>query len=432
MEWSIALLLIFGSLVILIISGMPIAFGFLVLNFIWMYFFFGDTGLQLVVLSSFASVTSFSLLPIPLFMLMGEVMFQSGLIPLMLSTMDKWLGRLPGRLALLAVSGGTLFSTLTGSSTSSVAMLGSSLVPELEKRGYKKPMSLGPILGSGGLAMMIPPSGLAVFVAFIGGFSVGSFLMAIILPGLLMAFNYATYIITRCKLQPDLAPTYEVSPSPISEKLIDAAHYILPVGFIIFMVLGLIFLGIATPTEAAATGALSSFILAASFKRLNWNMLKKTLYKTFQTVGMLLIIILGARGFAEILTASGASIGLIEFSLSLPIAPILIVMITQVVVLILGMFVGVGAIIMICLPIFMPIISAFGFNPLWFGVLFLINIEIATTSPPFGMSLFVMKGVAPPGTTFGDTARAALPFIYCDLVAMALIMIFPEITLWLP
>ena len=392
----------------------------------------GITGLHQLILSIFQSVTIFTLLPIPLFILMGEVMFHSGMGVNLLDALDKWMGRLPGRLGLLAVGGGTLFSTLTGASMGSVAMLGSTLVPEMEKRGYKKPMSLGPILGSGGLAIMIPPSSLAVLLGAIGEISVGRILIAIIIPGLLMAALYAIYIIGRCWLQPSIAPSYEVPPALLLEKVIASVRYVLPLGFVIFLVVGVIFLGIATPTEAAATGTLGTFILAAAFGRLNWEVVKKSIGGAFEITVMIFMIITGATAFSQILAYTGASEGLTEFTIGLPLAPILIIIAMQVVLLFMGMFMSVVGIMMITLPIFVSVVTALGFNPVWFAVIYLLNMEMATTSPPFGLSLFVMKGVAPADTTMGDIYRAALPFLYCDTIAMALIIAFPTIALWLP
>jgi len=427
------LLLIFASLIILMATGMPIAFCFLLINVIGVFVFFGGAvGLEQLIISIYSNLATFILLPLPLFILMGEMLFHSGMGPIMLDVLDKWLGRLPGRLGLLAVSGGTLFSVLTGVSVGSVAMLGGTLVPEMEKRGYKKPMSLGPILGSGGLAIMVPPSGLAILLGAIGKISIGGLLIGIIAPGLLMAALYATYIVTRCRLQPSIAPAYEVPPTPLSEKLVATIRYILPVGFIIFLVTGVILLGIATPSEAAATGAIGVLILAAAYRRLNWEVLKKSTSGTLRVTGMIFLIIAGAKSFSSILAFSGATAGLAELTTALPIAPIVVVIIMQVVVLIMGAFMESVSIMMITLPIFMPTILALGFNPVWFGVIYLLNIEMGLTSPPFGLALFVMKGVAPPDTTMRDVYLAALPFLGCDLIAMVLIIAFPSIALWLP
>jgi len=427
------LLLFFGSLLLLMAAGMPVAFSFLLVNVVFMFLFWGgQVGLEQLALSLFAAVASFTLLPIPLFILMGEVMFHSGVATRMMDVLDKWLGRLPGRLGLLAVGGGTMFGTLSGASMASVAMLGSVLVPEMEKRGYKKPISLGPILGSGGLAIMIPPSGLAVLLGAIGEISVGRILIAIIIPGLLMAVLYATYIITRCWLQPSIAPVYEVLPTPLSEKLVSAVYYVLPLGFIVFLVVGLIFMGVATPSEAAATGALGTFILTAFYRKLNWGLVKESIMSTVRVTVMLFMIIAGAMAFSQIVAFSGASRSLVNFAVGLTLSPILIIATMLLVSLFLGMFINLLAILMLTLPLFVPLVIALGFDPVWFAVIFLLTLEMGATSPPFGLALFVMKGVAPPGTTMGDCYKAALPFLGCDLIVLVLLVAFPALAMWLP
>ncbi|MFC2068055.1 TRAP transporter large permease subunit [Chloroflexota bacterium] len=433
MEWQLALLLLVGVLVVLMATGIPICVSFMLVNIIGaLVFMRGEIGLAQLILSLETSLTKFTLLPLALFILMGEVMFHSGIAPRMIETLDKWLGRLPGRLGLIAVGAGTLFATLTGSSSGSVAMMGSVLTPEMEKRGYKKPMSLGPILGSGGLALMIPPSGLAILIGALGEISIAAILIAIIVPGLLMAALYASYIILRCQIQPSIAPAYEVTPPPLIDKLIATARYILPIGFIIFMVIGLILLGVAAPTEAAATGAIGTFILAAIYGRLNWQVVKKAVMGTVSIAVMIFMIILGAVAFGYNLGYSGVSRGVIEFAVGLPVAPILVFVAMLLVIVLMGMFMEVASIIMIATPLFTPVVLALGFDPVWFAVLLLLCIETGVTSPPFGTTLFVMKAVAPPNTTMGDVYRAALPFIGCDLIALVLIINFPTIALWLP
>jgi tripartite ATP-independent transporter DctM subunit len=431
-EWLSALAFIVGGLLFLMALRMPVAFCFLLVNLVVGSFFWGSLGPEQVIDSIRHSVSTFTLLPIPLFVLMGTVMFRSGLAPLMIDAIAKWLGRLPGRLGLLAVGAGTVFATLSGSSMASAAMLGSALIPEMTKQGYKKPMTLGPILGSGGLAIMIPPSGLAVLLGAIAEISIGQILIAIIIPGLLMAFLYAIYIVARCFLQPELAPAYDVTDLSLMEKVVPTVRYVLPLGFIIFLVVGLIFLGVATPSEAAATGAIGTYLLAAAYRRLNWQLLKTSVTDCVQISGMTLMILAGARGYSQILAFSGATSSLAEFAMELPVAPIILFLLMQVTVMIMGMFISSGSIFMITLPLFMPIIRSLGINEIWFAVVTLINIEMSATTPPFGMVLFVMKGVAPPGTTMGEIYKAGLPFLGCDLIAMSLIIGFPGLALFLP
>ena len=241
MEWYEAFLIIMGSLFVLMFIGLPVAFAFLVVNVVGAYLFFGGIpGMLQLVIQVSESLSTFTLVPVALFLVMGEIMFHSGIGNNLLDALDKWFGRLKGRLALMAVGGGVLFSALTGNSMGSIALLGSSLVPEMEKRGYKKPMSLGPILGSGGLAIMIPPSGLAVLLGVVAELSIGQILVAIILPGIIMAVLYTLYILGRCVIDPKVAPPFTVEPIPLSEKIKVTITQILPVGFIIFMVVGVI------------------------------------------------------------------------------------------------------------------------------------------------------------------------------------------------
>jgi tripartite ATP-independent transporter DctM subunit len=197
-------------------------------------------------------------------------------------------------------------------------------------------------------------------------------------------------------------------------------------------VVGLIFLGIATPTEAAALGALGCLALALIYRGLNWEILKISVTGTLQVTIMMLMILTGSTAFAQILAYTGASQGLVEFALSIPLPPVYVLTAMQIVLLIMGTFMEPLTIMMVTLPIFMPIVEKLAFNPLWFGAIMLLNMEMATTSPPFGLVLFVMKGVAPPGTTMGDIYRAGLPFLACDAVAMGLMMAFPGLVLWLP
>lgn len=433
MEWYLALAVIVGLFLILLVLGMPVAFSFLFVNIIGAVLWWGgEEGLRQLIISISGSVTRFALMPVPMFILIGEVMFHSGIAPQAISSLDQCIGRVPGRLSLLAVLSGTIFATLSGSSVAGTATLGSVLTPEMEKRGYKKPMSLGPILGSGGLSIMIPPSALGVLLAALAKISVGAILIAIIFPGLLMAVLYAGYIIIRCWLQPSIAPVYKVASVPLSKKIADLVWYVLPLGFIVFSIIGVIFMGLGTPSEAAALGGLASFILAAFYGRLNWETVKKSVGITLHITVMMLMIFTGSTAFAQILAYTGATTGLCTFFVGLPLPPMMILVIMQFLLVAMGTFMEPLAMVMVVLPIYLPIVYALNFNLLWFGAIMLLNMEMATTSPPFGLGLFAMKGVAPSDTTMGDLYRAALPFLGCDLIAMLVIMFFPPLALWLP
>ncbi|MBW1804133.1 MAG: TRAP transporter large permease subunit [Deltaproteobacteria bacterium] len=428
-----ALVLIIGGLLFLMSTGLPVAFCFTIVTLTGAIILWGyEAGLTMFIHNIYNSVSKFYLLPICMFMLMGQIMFLTGMGMRMLDVMNKWLGRLPGRLALLSVAFSTLFATMSGSMMASASLMGTLLLPEMEKRGYSKAMTIGPILGAGGLAMIIPPSGLAILLAAISGISVGRLLIAGLIPGLIMASLYAGYIIIRCWLQPSVAPAYDVERIPIIEKLVATVQYVLPLTSIIFLVLGLIFLGWTTPTEAAVLGASGSLVLAACYNKLNWDILQKSIMSTVRIAGNILLIFTGAITFSQILAFSGATRELANFVSTLPLSPIMIMICMQLLLLVMGTFMDTGSMAMVTMPVFMPIILALKINPIWFGVVILINMEMSAVTPPVGMMLFVMKGVSPPGTTMADVYKAGLPFLSCDLVAMALVMVFPVLALWLP
>ena len=433
MEWWLTLIIIIGGLVFLMSFGMPVAFCFMLISVIGSFLLMrGEVGLIQLGLSMFSSVANFNFIPIPLFILMGEILFHSGIGPKMVDAIDKLLGSIPSRLAIIAVAAGALFASLTGSSLSSTALLGETLVPEMEKRGYKKAMSLGPILGSGGIAIMIPPSALAVYLAAVGEISIGRTLLGIIVPGILMAILYTAYIIIACWLKPSLAAPYAIDAVSASAKGKAVLKTVVPVGVIIFFVTGVIFFGIATPSEAAATGAGAMFLLAFIYGKLDRKAIKKIFVSTMQVTGMLFLIIATAKIYSQVLAYSGASSGLMKFASELEVQPIFVAASLIGIVLFLGMFMTGSALIMIVVPLGVPLMRKIGFDPIWFAVVVMLGVEMGGTTPPFGAILFSLKGVAPPDTTIEDCYKASLPFLGCDLIVMILLFIFPQLALWLP
>ena len=433
MDWWLALTLMLGVMVILMLSGMPVAVSFLLIDILGAVIFLGGTaGIVQLVLNMMESLTSFSLLPVPLFILMGEVMFHSQLGFKAIDVVDQWIGKIPGRLSLLAILGGSIFSTMSGSTMATTAILGSMLVPDMQKRGYHKTMSIGPVMGSGGLSMLIPPSALAILLAALNQISVGGLLIAGILPGCLIALFYAGYVVIRCMLQPRLAPPFEIPDISVMAKIRGTVIHVLPLGLIIFLVIGLIFLGVATPSEAAALGALGTILLAVAYGKMNADTLKKSIIGTVRVTSMMFMIIVGSMTFSQILAFSGASAGLIQVVTDLDLPPIMVLISMQVLLLFLGCFMDNLSMVMIAIPIFLPIVNALHFDTLWFSLIMLINMEMGNTTPPFGLLLFVMKGVSPPDTTMGDIYKAGIPFLLCDALAMIMVMIFPQIALYLP
>jgi tripartite ATP-independent transporter DctM subunit len=310
------------------------------------------------------------------------------------------------------------------------AMLGSMLLPDMKRRGYADDLSMGPVMASGALAMLIPPSALAVVFAAVAKVSIGKLLVALIIPGLMLAAFYAVYIIVRATRDPTAAPAYSVDEATSREKWMGVLLYVAPLSIIVFLVVGVIFLGVATPTEAAALGCLGSVVLAAVYRDLNWERIQKSLRGTLLISVMMLTIMAGAIGFSQLLAYTGASRGLLEFVTSFDVSPIILVIFMQLVVLVLGCFMEQIAIMLITLPIFMPIIKATGIDPIWFAVVTLINLEIGLMTPPFGLLLFVMQGVMP-NVKMKAIYMAALPFVLIDIFAIGVLMVFPDIAMGL-
>ena len=429
MEWWLILSIIFGSLLLLLALGIPVAFAFLIINLAGAALLQGGAGaFQQLIHSIYGSITSFSLLPIPLFVLMGEILWQTNIAARALTALDKLLGRVPGRLALLTVTSGTIFAALSGSTIANTAMLGSLLLPELKKRGYADDLSMGAIMASGALAMLIPPSALAVIFAVIAKISIGKVLIALIAPGLLLAVLYAAYIMLRATFSPAAAPAYDVRQAGAREKLMGLVLYVAPLSFVVFMVIGVMVLGVATPTEAAAFGCVGSILLAAAYRDLTWKRFRDSIEGTLRISAMMLVIMASAIGFSQLLAYSGGSRGLLEYVMSFDASPIMLLILMQLILLVLGCFMEQIAIMLITLPIFMPIIKAAGIDPIWFAVTCLINLEVALLTPPFGLLLFVMKGAAP-NVNMQRVYTAALPFLVIDVAVIGLLIAFPGIAM---
>ena len=433
MEWFEAAGLMLGLAVGMIFIGLPVAFAFLTANVIGALIFMGGlVGLDQLVSNATRSISTFRLVAVPLFIIMGELFYHTGLAIRMFDALDKLFGRLPGRLCYVTVAGGTIFAALSGSSMANTAMMGSIMVPEMLERGYKKYMAMGPILGSAGIAIIIPPSALAVLLGSLANINIGALLIAGILPGLLLAIFYVLYIFIQLKIDPEAAPQYAVDPVPLGTKLLLVTTNILPMGLVVFFVVGFIILGLATPTEAAAFGVFGVLVLAVLFRCLTWEAIKKSMGAAMRVTVMVLMILFASLTFSQIMAFSGATNGLVSWATSFELAPIVMLLTMFGVLLFLGMFVDQVSQMMLTLPIFMPLAQQLGFDPVWFGIIIMLSMEMSGTTPPFGLLLFVMIGVAPRGTTLGEVAWAAAPYLVCDLILVGLLIAFPAIALYLP
>lgn len=433
MEWYEALALLLGAIVALMALGMPIALAFLAANIIGAWIFMGgERGVALLLNNGLGALTKFALMPIPLFLLMGEVFFHTGLGKRMFNAIDQLLGKLPGRLSYVTVLGGTGFSTLSGSSMGSTALLGSLMVPEMSARGYKKKMSIGPILGTGGLAIIIPPSALAVLLATLAQIDVGALLIAGVVPGLILAGLYIIAIFLMTRMDPSAAPAYEVPKLSVGAKLALVMTDVVPMVGLMVVIVTLMIIGFATPSEAAAFGALGAILLSMVFRCFTWEAMKKSIHGALRVTLMAYLIVFGSATFSQILAFSGASRGLIGWATGFDLDPLIMLLVMFGVLLILGMFMEQISIMLLTVPIFFPLATSLGFEPIWFALIMLLALEISFTTPPFGLLLFVMKGVAPPDTTMRDIYLAAIPFIACSLLLVALLIAFPSLALWLP
>ncbi|WP_119168714.1 TRAP transporter large permease [Algihabitans albus] len=433
MEWYVALGFLLGLVIVFMAVGTPIALAFLAANVIgaW-YFMGGEAGVVQMLDNGFGALSSFNLVPIPLFLLMGELFFRTGLGLRMFNAVDRLIGRVPGRLSYVTVAGGTAFSTLSGSSMGSTALMGSLLVPEMERRGYKKHMSIGPILGTGGLAIIIPPSALAVLLATLAKIDIGALLIAGILPGLLLAAFYMVTIWIQTRLDPSAAPAYALETISTREKLVLFFRDILPMISVMIVIITLMLVGFATPSESAAFGALGVILLAFAFRCMTWEALKVSVIGALKVTLMAYLIVFGSATFSQLLAFSGASGGLIQWGIGFDLSPLLMLLAMFAVLLVLGTFMEQISIMMLTVPFFFPLAQALGFDVIWFGIIVLLALEISFSTPPFGLLLFVMKGVAPSGTSMATIYKAAIPYILCSMFLVALLTAFPAIATWLP
>ncbi len=425
--------LIFLLVLLLMACGVPVAFAFLGANLLGAFLLMGGwVGMLQLVDNSTALITSFTLVAVPMFVLMGALLFHSGLALRVFDALDALFGRIPARLSYLTVAGGATFSTLTGSTMANTAMLGSLMVPEMTRRGYAPYMAIGPIVGTGGLAMLIPPSSLGVLLGSLARIDIGALLIAGLLPGLVLAVLYCSVIYLQAKLRPEAAPEYSVPKISRRQKLGLLVRNILPLGLVIFAVVGFILLGIATPSEAAAFGVLAVAALAASFRCLTGHALRKSLLSTVSVTGTVFLLLISSSVFSQLMAFSGASSLVVDWAIGLEAGTLAKLLLMFGVLLLLGMFMDQISIMLLTIPVFFPLAAAMGFDKVWFGIVVLLALQMSLTTPPFGLLLFLMLGVAPRGTTLQQVALAALPYLACDALLLMILIAVPGLALYLP
>ncbi|KMQ73302.1 TRAP transporter large permease [Marinobacter subterrani] len=431
MSSTIVLSMMFVGLLVLLLSGMPLAFVLSSLAILFTITLWGVDALVLTVLQTFDAMTSDILLAIPLYVLMASVLQRSGIIESLYRAMELWFRRLPGGLAVGTIAICTVMAAMTGIVGAAVAAMGILALPSMLQRGYDQRLALGTICAGGTLGILIPPSIITIVYAATAQISVGKMFAAGIVPGLVLAGLYIAYIVLRAIAQPDKAPRNTEDDINLREMFVSLKSLILPT-LIVLSVLGSIYAGIATPTEAAAVGVVGALISAAFQHELNFGNLKAAALDTLRVTTMIMWITIGAKIFVSIFTGTGGADSLLQFIQDLEVNRWLILLAMMLVLVFLGLFLDEIGIILLCVPVFLPVINALDFDPLWFGVLFLITAQMAYITPPFGYTLFYIKGVLPDGIGMETVYRAIVPFLILQLIALTLFILFPDIVTWLP
>ena len=425
-------LLFFGSLLFFLVLGLPLAFVLGGVSVIFLYFTWGPDAFYMVASQIWSTMGNFTLVAIPLFVFMAMVLERTGVAKDLYRMMYLWWGGLRGGLAIGTLGICAIFAAMCGISGAAVVAMGTIALPSMLERGYDKRMVLGCINTGGGWGILIPPSILMILYSLITGVSVGQMFAAGVLPGILLMVLTCIYIIVRCYFQPHLAPALPKDErASWREKMLALRAVILPI-IIVVVTLGSIIAGVTTPTEAAAVGVFGALVSALVYRKFSWELMRDASIRTFKLTGMIMWILFAAHAFSAAYQSMGAQ-ELIEGMITgIPGGPWAVIITMMVIVFFLAMVLDPVGIMLITLPVFMPIVQSLGFDPIWFGILFVINMEIGYMTPPFGFNLFYLKGVVPPSITMQDIYRSVLPYVMVGIVGLAIIMIFPQIATWLP
>jgi len=434
MDAEIIVVLMFVSLFTLLILGLPLAFSLGGVSLLFSVFLWGPESLFLVVSRAIGVIHNYVLIAVPLFMFMASILQNSEIADDLFESIHIWMGPLRGGLAIGTILICTAMAAMSGVSAAAVLTMGTLALPAMLGRNYDKSIALGAITAGGALGQLIPPSLLMILYGAMAGVSVGKLFIGGILPGLLLAGLFIAYVLIRSFIQKDLCPALPLEKRQaisVVDVLVSIKAVILPVSLIVG-VLGSIFAGIATPTEAAAVGAFGSIIIAALHRRLTWETFKLSCYNTLKSSCMVIWVIIGSLMFVSVYFAVGGSDLVKSLLIDTGLNRWIILIGMQILLFLLGCMMDTTGVVMLCTPLFVPIIKELGFDPLWFGVLFIVNLEMAYLTPPFGYNLFYLKSVAPPDVTMADIYMSVGPFICLQAAGLFLCMLFPEIITWLP
>lgn len=431
MPWWLLLLILFGSLLFLLMMGLPVAFSLGIVSVVASVVLWWPNpqqGLYGISLSGFNEMTNFLLVCVPLFILMAEVIFRSGMGNDTYEVVHKFLGGLPGGLGMAAIVFGMIFGAASGASTAGTATVGLLSIPEMRRRNYNAALA-GAIVGfAGALSIVIPPSIIFILYGVLSGVSIGALFMGGIIPGILATVLACIYLFVRAKLKPEDAPKAE--PSSFKEKF-TSLWKVWAMFTVIIALLTAIYTGITTPTEASAVASLLVFIIAALQKRLTWKVVRESVIHTVKITTMIGWIIIGAMAFGFVVTKSGAAAGLTEWLVSLPVPKLVIVFVLMIAYLIMGMFIDPVGIIMMTTPILIPVLNALQIDPLWFGVMVTVNMCAGNISPPMGVNIYIVKGLAPDIDT-AALFKEVLPFVIIDFIVILAVMFYPPLATWIP
>ncbi|MFB9355758.1 TRAP transporter large permease subunit [Sneathiella chinensis] len=432
MSIEVLTLLFFGLLFVFIMLGVPLAFVLGGLSIVFLYFEQGPIAFYLIASKMWDLMETSSLIAIPLYVFMALLLERSGVAHDLYRMMHLWWGGLRGGLAIGTVGICTIFAAMSGVSGAAVVTMGTIALPQMLKRGYDKRLALGAINAGGGWGILIPPSILMVLYALITEVSVGKLFAAGVFPGLLLFVLVSLYIGIRCWFQPHLGPSLpEEERADWAEKINALKAIFLPV-FIIFIVLGAIFGGFATVTEAAAVGVFGALVASAVNRKLSWKVISEASLRTFRLTTVITWIVFAAHAYSMAYTAMGAEEFITHLTAQIPGGKWGALAFMMLVLLMLGMVLDPVGIMLITLPVFLPLVAAHGFDPVWFGILFVIMMEIGYMTPPFGFNLFYLRSVAPPEVTMKDIYWSVGPYTLVELSGLLIIVIFPTIALWLP
>jgi tripartite ATP-independent transporter DctM subunit len=424
-------ILFFGCLFLGLFLGLPVALGLGGTAVIFAAIF--EPRSLLAIPSAFYYTPWNSVLvTVPLFLFMGSLIRFSGIAESAYDAVYKLIGHIPGGLAMGTVKVCTIFAAITGITPPATITMGQIAYPSMMKYGYDRSIAIGSIGAGGALGALIPPSVPFIFYGLLAKVSIGGLFLGGVLPGLMLASFYIIYIGVRCRIQPHIGPAIPPEEKFSGKEKLHALLNIWPFIVLILIVLGAIWGGIATPAEAAAFGATGAFVINAIYRKLTWQVLKDSLDSTLKLSGMGLWILIGANIYLNIFNSLGCQELVTSMVLGMPGGTNGILFMMMFIILLLGMVMDDWAIIMLCTPLYIPIVNELGIDKLWFGVLFIVNIQIAYLTPPFGFVLFWIKSILPPDVTMGDVYKSVGPFIVLQVLGLTLIFVFPQIALWLP